>query len=94
MTDFEEWAKGYMRRSANLEQSVRQRWIDMQDSYEAGYLKGYGVGRRDAFAAGRRAGMEETIKIVTSHYSGSGEMTDTDYVLAHIISDMGLTRYD
>jgi hypothetical protein len=44
MTDFEEWAKGYMRRSANLGQSVRQGW---QDAYEAGYLKGYSVGRHD-----------------------------------------------
>jgi hypothetical protein len=48
MTDFEEWAKGYMRRYMRTPtgrgQSVRQGW---QDSYEAGYLKGYGIGRLD-----------------------------------------------
>jgi hypothetical protein len=69
--------------------TLYRRRADVQDG-EITFMEGW----RDAFAAGRRAGMDGTIKIITSHYSGSGEMTDTDYVLAHIISDMGLTRYD
>jgi hypothetical protein len=47
MTEFEKWAAGYMKRARVEEENtffIMQQW---RDCYEAGYLKGYSVGRRD-----------------------------------------------
>jgi hypothetical protein len=47
MSEFEEWAAGYMKRARVEEENtffLLQQW---RDSYEAGYLEGYGAGRGD-----------------------------------------------